>query len=74
MQSLHIRHRPVGMVNRGPAARDGKAAQNQSKQKGSGRFHNCGLSILAMRRLCSYQHQLPWQVVFYLFFYFSFFS
>jgi hypothetical protein len=62
MQGLHMRRRPVGMVNRGPAARDGKAAQKQSKQKSSDRSHKCGLSILAMRQLSSYQNQLPWQV------------
>src|SRR6266496_507179 len=56
VQSLHIRHRPVGMIDRGPAARDGKATQNQSKQKGSDRF--CHLR--------SYQNQLPWQVIYLL--------
>jgi hypothetical protein len=29
MQSLHIRHRPVGMINRRPAAQGGKAAKNK---------------------------------------------
>jgi hypothetical protein len=64
MQSLHTRYRPVGIVNRGLAARGGKAAQNQRKQKDSECSHNCGLSFLAMRRPCSYQNQLSWQVIF----------
>jgi len=60
------------MVNRGPAARGEKAAQNQSKQKGSDRFHNCGLSIHAMRGLPPYQNQLPWQLnIFIYYFIFS---
>jgi hypothetical protein len=31
MQSLHVRLRPVGMVNGRPAARSAKAAQNKDK-------------------------------------------
>jgi hypothetical protein len=40
MQSPHIRHRPVGIVN---LSNRGKTAQNQSKHKGSDRFHNWDL-------------------------------
>jgi hypothetical protein len=50
------------MVNRGPAAQSEKAAQKQSTQNGSRRSHNCGLSVLATRRVSLYQNQLPWQV------------
>jgi hypothetical protein len=64
MQSLHTRHRPVGLVNRGPAARGGKAAQNNDKQQDSRHFHNCGLSIPRCAALRSYQNQSSWQVLF----------
>ena len=53
------------MVNRRLAVRGGKNAQKQGKQKRPGPFHNFGLSaVLAIRRLCSYQNQLPWQLNF----------
>jgi hypothetical protein len=32
-QSLHTRQRPVGIVNRGPAARSVKAAQNKDQKR-----------------------------------------
>src|SRR5206468_13006351 len=52
---------PIGMINRGPAARAGKAAQNKDKQKNARHLHNCGTSILAIRRPPSYLNESAWQ-------------
>ena len=42
------------MINRGLATRAAEAAQNKDKQKNSRHLHDCGLSILAIRRPSSY--------------------
>jgi hypothetical protein len=68
VNKLNTRRCPIGVVNRGPAARGGKTAENNNKETDSRHLHDCDPSILAMRRLCSYQKQLAWQVFIYLFF------
>jgi hypothetical protein len=71
VNSLNTRRRAVGMINRRPAVQREKAAQKQRTQNGCKSSHNCGLSILAMRRLRPwYQNQLPWQVIFYFLLFF----
>jgi hypothetical protein len=55
------------MVNGRPATQGEQAAENKDRSKDFSR-HNCGLSILAMRRrLCSYQPQISWRVKFFCF-------
>jgi hypothetical protein len=60
------------MVDDGAATQSGKAAQNNNKETDCRHLHDCDSSILAMRRLDSYQKQLTWQVVFFNFLFFPF--
>jgi hypothetical protein len=55
MDRLNILYCAVGLVNRGPAAQGGKAAQNNDKETDSRQLHNCRMRLQMLVALAERQ-------------------